>query len=102
VVVAPRTGKIITIINVFERGGNLPQDDIPHFLFRLSQFSEIKLQLNDLKVNEILPKCKYRIQSEPGKRGKGANFKVRENLEKSGSFFENLHRSGEKVRENIL
>jgi len=51
----------------------------------------------------IIKKFCSKVQSEPGK---GANFqKVRENLEKSGSLFENFHSSGKiqgKFRENIL
>jgi len=42
--VAPRTGRIIKIrLNVLEREGNLFQNGIIHFLFRLSQsFTQVK------------------------------------------------------------
>jgi len=45
VVVAPRTGKIIKNgHNVFEGGENLLQNDVFHFVFRLSQSPKIALQ----------------------------------------------------------
>jgi len=41
----PRTGKIIKNgFNVFERGENLLQNSVFHFVFRLSQSSDIALQ----------------------------------------------------------
>jgi len=47
--VAPRTGKIIKNgLRVFERGGNLLQNGILHFAFKLSQLSEIVLQSQNL------------------------------------------------------
>jgi len=42
--VAPRTGKIIKNGRVFERGENLPQNGMLHFVFNLSQSLEIVLQ----------------------------------------------------------
>jgi len=36
-VVAPRTGKIINGLDVFERGKNLLQNGILHLVFRFSQ-----------------------------------------------------------------
>jgi len=43
--VAPRTGKIIKNgLRVLERGGNLLQNGIFHFVFPLSQFPVIVLQ----------------------------------------------------------
>jgi len=43
--VAPRTGKIIKNgLRVFERGENLLQIGILHFVLRSSQFSEITLE----------------------------------------------------------
>jgi len=44
--VAPRTGKIIKNgLRVFERRENLLQNGILHFAFKISQSSEIVLQL---------------------------------------------------------
>jgi len=44
-VMAPRTGKTTkNVVKVFERGENLLQNSILHFVFRLSQSSEIALQ----------------------------------------------------------
>jgi len=42
--VAPRTGKINKNDLVFERGENFIQNGILHFVFKLSQSSEIVLQ----------------------------------------------------------
>jgi len=50
--VVPRTDKIIKNIKllklrIFERGENLLQHDILHFVFNLSQSSEVVLQSNN-------------------------------------------------------
>jgi len=43
--VAPRAGKIIENgLHVFERGENLLQNGVLHFVFRFSQSSEIALE----------------------------------------------------------
>jgi len=43
-VVAPRTGKIVKNSRVFERGEDFLQNGVLHFVFRLSQSSEIALE----------------------------------------------------------
>jgi len=48
--IAPRSGKIIKNgLRVFERGENLLQNGILHFVFNLSQSSEIVLQFKQAK-----------------------------------------------------